>query len=74
MQKTFNYCCTFLGSDTLNENDVKQILNLDKNVQLTNEDWINAIRMQIEERLDIGISIEDFNDIEIENIKKEILQ
>lgn len=67
-KRTFNYCCTFLGSDTLNENDVKQILNLDENVQLTNEDWINAIRMQIEERLDMDISIEDFNDIEIERV------
>lgn len=67
-KRTFNYCCTFLGSDTLNENEVKQILNLDENVQLTNEDWINAIRMQIEERLDMGISIEDFNDIEIERV------
>ena len=71
-KRTFNYCCTFLGSDTLDENDIRQILNLDEDVQLTNEDWINAIREQIEERLDIGISIEDFNDIDIE-YQREIL-
>ena len=63
--RTFNYCCTFLGTDTLDENDIRQSLDLDENTQLTDEDWIKVIRMQIEERLDMGISIEDFNDIDI---------
>ena len=67
-KRTFNYCCTFLGTDTLDENDIRQSLNLDENIQLTDEDWIKVIHMQIEERLDMGISIEDFNDIEIERV------
>lgn len=66
--RTFNYCCTFLGTDTLDENDIRQNLNLDKNTQLTDEDWIKVIYMQIDERLDMGISIGDFNDVEIEEI------
>lgn len=67
--RTFNYCCTFLGTDTLDENDIRQSLNLDKNTQLTDEDWIKVIYMQIDERLvDMGISIGDFNDVEIEEI------
>ena len=65
-KRTFNYCCTFLGTETLDENDIRQSLNLDKDTQLTDEDWIKVIRMQIEERLDMGISIIDFNDIDIE--------
>ena len=68
-KRTFNYCCTFLGTETLDENDIRQSLNLDKNTQLTDEDWIKVIYMQIDERLvDIGISIGDFNDVEIEEI------
>ena len=68
-KRTFNYCCTFLGTETLDENDIRQSLNLDKNTQLTNEDWIKVIYMQIDERLvDIGISIGDFNDVDIEEI------
>lgn len=66
--KTFNYCCTFLGTDTLDENDIRQSLNLDENTQLTDEDWIKVIYMQIEERLDMGISIGNFNDVEIEEV------
>ena len=68
-KRTFNYCCTFLGTETLDENDIRQSLNLDKDTQLTDEDWVKVIYMQIDERLvDIGISIGDFNDIEIEEI------
>ena len=67
-KRTFNYCCTFLGTETLDENDIRQSLNLDKDTQLTDEDWVKVIRMQIDERLDMGISIEDFNDVEIEEV------
>lgn len=68
-KRTFNYCCTFLGTETLDENDIRQSLNLDENTPLTDEDWIKVIYMQIDERLvDIGISIGDFNDVDIEEI------
>ena len=68
-KRTINYCCTFLGTDTLDENDIRKKLHLSDDIPLTEEDWMKVIYMQIDEQLDIGISIGDFNDVEIEFIK-----
>lgn len=66
--KTFNYSLTFIGSISLTETYVRALLNLSSTAVLTEEDWNRALKFSIKEKvLDIN-DIEDFNDVEIEEV------
>ena len=68
MQKTFNYCCTLLGTDTLNEGDVRALLDLPEDAALEEKDWILAMREMISSRIDSGVFFEEFNDIDMQEV------
>lgn len=69
MEREFNYCLTLIGSISMNENDVRAILELEPDAILTEKDWTAAIKEHLNCTVG-GLDLDDFNDIEIEEVLK----